>query len=64
MNIRPFKEDDWGATWRIIEPVFRSGETYAFSPEITVEEAHKVWVEIPSATYVAVDENDDVLGTY
>lgn len=64
MQVRPFEEDDWEATWRIIEPVFRAGETYAFSPDITERDAHKVWVEIPSATFVAVDETDDVLGTY
>ena len=44
MQIRPFEEDDWAATWQIIEPVFRAGETYAFSPDITEAEAHKVWL--------------------
>ncbi len=64
ITIRSFKEKDWTATWRIIEPVFRAGETYAFSPDITEEEAHKVWVEIPVATYVAVNDSKEVLGTY
>ena len=64
IKIRPFEEGDWTATWRIIEPVFRAGETYAFSPDIREEEAHKVWVEMPSATFVAVDENNEVIGTY
>ena len=63
-NIRPFEERDWLATWLIIEPVFRSGETYAFSPEITEEEAYKVWVIAPSETFVAVDESNNILGTY
>lgn len=64
ITIRPFTETDWAATWQIIEPEFRTGKSYAFSPEITEEEAHKVWVEMPSATFVAVDEADNVLGTY
>jgi L-amino acid N-acyltransferase YncA len=64
MQIRPFEEADWVAAWEIIEPVFRAGETYAFSPEITEQEAHKVWVKMPTATFVAVDENEEVLGTY
>ena len=63
IKIRPFEESDWDATWRIIEPVFRAGETYAFSPDITEEEAHKVWIDMPSATFV-VDENNHILGTY
>ncbi len=64
IKIRPFEEADWAATWKIIEPVFRAGETYAFSPDITEEEARKVWIDIPSATFVAVDEDNDILGTY
>ena len=64
IKIRTFDEGDWPAIWRIIEPVFRAGETYAFSPDITENEAHKVWIELPSATYVAVDENSEILGTY
>ena len=64
LKIRLFEEIDWRYTWKIIEPVFRAGETYAFSPDISEAEAHKVWVEIPSATYVAVGENNKILGTY
>ena len=63
-SIRPFEDTDWEATWRIIEPTFRAGETYAFSPDITKEEAHKAWVEVPLVTFVAVGNNNHVLGTY
>ncbi len=63
-KIHSFEESDWDGAWKIIEPVFRAGETYAFSPEITEEEAHKVWIEIPAATYVAVSDNDEILGTF
>jgi len=64
IKIRPFEEKDWASVWRIIEPVFRAGETYAFSPDITEEEAHKVWIDMPSATFVVEDENNDILGAY
>lgn len=64
IKIRSFSEPDWPATWQIIEPVFRAGETYAFSPNITATEAHQVWVEMPTETFVAVDENSQILGTY
>lgn len=64
IDIRPFEEDDWGAVWQIIEPVFRAGETYAFPPNISEVEAHNAWIDIPSATFVAVDENDTIVGTY
>ncbi len=64
IKIRPIAEVDWTGIWRIIEPVFRAGETYAFSPEITEEEARAVWIEAPSATFVAVDEENQIVGTY
>lgn len=64
IKIRRFSEQDWAATWKIIEPVFRAGETYPFSPEITEKEAHRAWVEQPSLTFVATDENGEIAGTY
>ena len=48
----------------IIEPVLRVGETYTYSPDISEQEAHKVWVEIPSETFVALDTDGEILGTY
>lgn len=64
ITIRVFQEQDWTETWKVIEPVFRAGETYAFSPDITAEEAYKVWIETPAATFVAVDLNQAIVGTY
>ena len=64
IEIRPHKEQDWPYVWRIIEPVFRAGETYPYSPEISEKEARQAWIEVPAATFVAVDANEDILGTY
>ncbi len=64
ITTRVFNDSDWEAAWRIIEPVFRLGESYAFSPDITEEEAYNVWVRVPERTYVAVDESNKVIGTY
>ena len=64
INIRPFEEKDWAATWGIIEPVFRAGETYPFSPDITEEETYSHWIEVPAATFVIEDENNKIIGTY
>lgn len=64
MNIRRFKDEDWNQVWTILEPVFRAGETYAFSTEISETEACDVWVVKPEATYVAVDDKGAVIGTY
>ncbi len=64
ITIRDFQEQDWPFVWQIIEPVFRTGETYAFLPDIEEKEAHKVWIEMPEATFVAVRGNDNIIGTY
>lgn len=64
ITIYPFEQTDWPSIWKLIEPVFRSGETYAFSPEISEVEARKVWIEVPTATYVAKRGEDTLLGTY
>jgi ribosomal protein S18 acetylase RimI-like enzyme len=64
ITVRKFEEDDWPAIWALIEPVFRSGETYAFSTEISEAEAHRIWIEAPTATYVAQDDSGAALGTY
>ena len=63
ITIRPFKSSDWPAVWAIIEPIFHAGETYSWS-DITETQACDLWVEKVSATFVAVDENDCVLGSY
>lgn len=64
MEIRKYLESDWSYVWPIIEKVFRAGETYAFSPEITEDEAHKVWIETPKETFVSLSEDNEILGTY
>lgn len=63
-TIRPIALTDWTEIWAIIEPVFRAGETYVFSPDISETDARHVWIESPQATYVAVDDHDTILGTY
>ncbi len=63
-DIRPWTKSDWEATWAILEPVFRAGSTYPFSPEITEAEAYTAWIDTPARTYVVVDEMQSVLGTY
>jgi len=63
-QIREIQADDWPGVWRIIEPVFRRGDTYAVAPSITEGEARRLWVEMPQATFVAVDDDDAILGTY
>lgn len=63
-NIRPIEQKDWDDVWSLIEPVFRAGETYAYSPDISKEETLQIWVTGPTATFVVVDESGTIVGTY
>ena len=64
IRIRRFDKRDWPATWNMIEPVFRAGETYPYSPAIKQDEAYRAWIEQPAATYVATDTDDRITGSY
>lgn len=54
----------WPDVWRILEPVFRAGETYPYAMDISESAARKTWIDAPRATYVALGDGDAVLGTF
>lgn len=63
-TIRPLRPNDWSATWGMLEPVFKAGETFPHDPCIRAEEARRLWVEEAQATYVAIDAEEEIVGTY
>ena len=62
--IRQAEDRDWPSIWKLLEPVFREGETYAFAVDIGEREARAIWLESPAATFVATNDEGAVLGTY
>lgn len=64
MRIRPFEEKDWPAMWRVVEPVFRAGETWPMAPDIGEGEARRFLVDAPSATFVAGADGGEIVGCY
>ena len=64
ITLRKYTKLDWAGLWRIIEPVFRSGESYAYSPSISEQAAKETWINEPSASYVAQDEAGEIVGSY
>jgi len=62
VNIRPATTDD-DAIWAILEPTFRSGETYPIPRDIPRTEALAYWHSPGHAVFVAED-GDTVVGTY
>ena len=63
MNIRPLTEADFDQVWPIILEVVQAQETYAFDPEMDRDVAWRLWVELPTATYVA-EQDGQILGSY
>ena len=63
MLIRPIQPADYDAVWRIFHEVVARGDTYAYDPITTRDEALRLWVDVPRATYVAEAEGE-VRGTY
>jgi RimJ/RimL family protein N-acetyltransferase len=62
--IRLHEDRDWPAVWALLRDTFRDGDTYAFAPDSTEAEIHRIWIEVPSATFVACGADGTVLGTY
>ena len=64
IRISRMEPAEWPAVWTLLQPVFQSGETFAFSPNISEGEAREAWLAAPAATYVAKGPDDRVVGTY
>lgn len=56
-------EQDWEDLWPLVHEVFASGESYPYSPETSKEDALHSWLTVPTATYIAIEDNT-ILGTY
>ena len=63
MLIREYTNTDWPSVWPIFQEVVNAGDTYAYDPRWSSEQARGVWVEAhPGRTVVACD-GSSVLGT-
>ena len=63
MHIREAVWEDFEAIWPIFHEIVCEGTTYSFPRDTSKEEARKLWMEIPRATYV-IEVNNEILGTY
>lgn len=63
MLIREYIDADWPSIWSIFQEIVAAGETYAYDPDWSVEQARNVWVEAPPAHTVVACDGPRVLGT-
>jgi L-amino acid N-acyltransferase YncA len=63
MLVREATGEDWPAIWPIVAATVRAGETYAYDPSLTSEQARELWLSAPPGATVVAVEDDAVLGT-
>jgi L-amino acid N-acyltransferase YncA len=63
LNIRAANDADRGAIWEIFHEVVAPGDTYAFNPTISREDALAYWFKKGTETFVATQDRQ-VVGTY
>jgi L-amino acid N-acyltransferase YncA len=63
VEIREASDADWPRLWPVVEPTVRAGETYAWDPGLTSEQARALWMAAPPGRTVLAEEHGDVLGT-
>ena len=64
MTIRPATDDDWPLIYPFYAAIMAEGQTYAFPPDQTLDEARPWWMETPPGqTVVATEGRSTVLGS-
>lgn len=64
IQIRKATERDFDAVWEIFKEVIKTADTYVFDSNTPKEDLNKNWFAPYMDTFVAIDENQAVLGTY
>lgn len=64
MKIRKYEDKDKEEIWKIIEYVISKGDSFTFAPDASREFALADWCSPEKHVFVAVDENEKILGTY
>lgn len=63
-TVRAQTEDDWPALWRVLEPVFRAGETYPLPCDVSEADAKTYWIKTDGYNGVAFGDAGAILGAY
>ncbi len=61
--IRHAEDADFDGIWEIFHAVVAKGDTYAYDPETTKEQARAAWMAPQVSTYVALLDGE-IVGTY
>lgn len=65
MNIRKAdRQKDYDKIWEIFSEVVSTGDTFVFDPNTSKDALHNHWFADNMDTFVAVNEDNEILGTY
>jgi ribosomal protein S18 acetylase RimI-like enzyme len=63
LQIREIAAAEFGLVWPIFHAVVAAGDTYAYAPDMTLDQARALWTTPPARCFVAVDAGV-VVGAY
>jgi ribosomal protein S18 acetylase RimI-like enzyme len=63
LQIREIEASEFALVWPIFHAIVRAGDTYAYDPEMTFEEARDLWTRSPARCFVA-SRGGEVVGAY
>ena len=49
-------EDDWPQVWPFFDEIVRAGETYAYPPDLTSDQARELWTMRPPGQTVVLED--------
>ena len=56
MTIRPMTEEDWPQVWPFFDEIVQAGETYAYPPDLTSDQARELWTMRPPGQTVVLED--------
>jgi ribosomal protein S18 acetylase RimI-like enzyme len=63
LAVREIGGDEFECVWPLFHEVVGAGDTYSYSPDMTLEEARALWTTPPARCFVA-EEFGEVVGAY
>lgn len=63
LTIREIRPDEFELVWPIFRAVISTGDTYAYSPDLTIAQARATWIAPPARAFMA-ELSGTVVGTY
>jgi GNAT superfamily N-acetyltransferase len=63
VKVRKYLDTDWPSVWLIFQEVVSAGETYAYDPDGSSEQARGIWIEAPPGLTVVACDGSRILGT-